>query len=82
MQTLAPLGATCGLLTGAHDGGGKAPRKEAIAAGTWQAVIGYALISERVEFANLRLTITDEQHRFGVRQRTTLESRARATRRT
>lgn len=42
-------------------------------------VIGtHALISEGVEFANLRLTVTDEQHRFGVRQRTTLENKGDA----
>ena len=45
----------------------------------FEAVIGtHALISEGVEFANLRLTITDEQHRFGVRQRTTLEGKGDA----
>ena len=45
----------------------------------FEAVIGtHALISEGEEFANLRLTITDEQHRFGVRQRTTLEGKGDA----
>ena len=80
VQTLAPLGVTCGLLDGAHDKAAEKRRaKEAIAAGAWQAVIGtHALISEGVEFANLRLTITDEQHRFGVRQRTTLEGKGDA----
>lgn len=38
----------------------------------------HALISEGVEFDNLRLTVTDEQHRFGVRQRTTLENKGDA----
>ena len=79
VQTLAPLGVTCGLLTGHMTAAEKRRAKEAIAAGAWQAVIGtHALISEGVEFANLRLTITDEQHRFGVRQRTTLEGKGAA----
>ena len=79
VQTLAPLGVTCGLLTGRMTAAEKRRAKEAIAAGAWQAVIGtHALISEGVEFANLRLTITDEQHRFGVRQRTTLEGKGDA----
>lgn len=79
VQTLAPLGVTCGLLTGHMTAAEKRRAKEAIAAGAWQAVIGtHALISEGVEFANLRLTITDEQHRFGVRQRTTLEGKGDA----
>jgi len=50
--------------------------REAIASGAWQVVIGtHALISEGVEFADLGLVITDEQHRFGVRQRTMLEEK-------
>jgi len=40
-------------------------------------VIGtHALLSEELEFNNLGLVITDEQHRFGVRQRAVLKSKA------
>ena len=47
--------------------------------GKIQVVIGtHALISENVEFSNLGLVITDEQHRFGVIQRATLKDKARA----
>ena len=79
VETLAPLGVTCGLLTGHMTASEKRRAREAIATGAWQVVIGtHALISEGVEFANLRLTVTDEQHRFGVRQRTTLENKGDA----
>lgn len=47
-----------------------------IADGTAQIVVGtHALIETTVEFANLALVITDEQHRFGVRQRGALENK-------
>ncbi|NLY09917.1 MAG: ATP-dependent DNA helicase RecG [Tissierellia bacterium] len=47
--------------------------KEKIASGMTNIVIGtHALIQEDVIFANLALAITDEQHRFGVKQRKTL----------
>ena len=40
-------------------------------------VIGtHALIQEGVKFAKLGLVVTDEQHRFGVNQRSTLEKKA------
>ena len=44
-----------------------------VKAGEVDAVLGtHALLEERVEFKTLRLAIIDEQHRFGVRQRSTL----------
>lgn len=73
IEMLAPLGVTCGLLTGHMTAAERRRAREAIASGEWQVVIGtHALISEGVEFADLRLTITDEQHRFGVEQRAAL----------
>lgn len=73
MEMLRPLGITCGLLTGKLTAAQKRLAKEAIESGEWQVVIGtHALISEGVNFKCLGLVITDEQHRFGVRQRTNL----------
>ena len=79
VEMLGRLGITCGLLTGRMTAAERRRAREAIALGEWQVVIGtHALISEGVEFHNLRLVITDEQHRFGVRQRTMLEGKGGA----
>ncbi|MBP3649649.1 MAG: ATP-dependent DNA helicase RecG [Clostridia bacterium] len=64
---------TCGLLLGGMTVKERRNALECIATGQWQIVIGtHALISEAVQFAKLGLCITDEQHRFGVAQRTAL----------
>jgi len=48
-----------------------------IAAQELDIVIGtHALIQEDVKFANLGLVVTDEQHRFGISQRSTLEKKS------
>ena len=74
---LEPLGVTAGLLTGSVKGGAKKRLLQAIASGEAQAVVGtHAVLSEGVEFARLGLAVTDEQHRFGVRQRTQLAQKA------
>lgn len=70
---LGRFGITCGLLTGRMTAAEHRRACEQIESGKWQVVIGtHALISKGVRYANLRLVITDEQHRFGVRQRTDL----------
>lgn len=70
---LTPLGITCGLLVGGMKAKERKEALAAIATGAWQVVIGtHALISEGVAYQNLGLVITDEQHRFGVRQRSAL----------
>ena len=50
--------------------------RERIAAGEVQVVIGtHALLSESTRFEHLGLVITDEQHRFGVGQRSRLSAK-------
>ena len=61
------------LLTGSVKGRARKEALQAIADGSAHVVIGtHALFQDAVEFRNLSLVITDEQHRFGVRQRTGL----------
>lgn len=50
-----------------------------IASGEANVIIGtHALIQEKVVYENLGLVITDEQHRFGVKQREALTTRGNA----
>ncbi len=73
---LEPLGIRCGLLTGSLRAKAKREAHAACAEGAWDAVFGtHALISEGVTYRNLALVVTDEQHRFGVRQRSTLQEK-------
>lgn len=61
------------LLTGSVSASGKREIYEKIESGEANVVIGtHALIQEKVNYQNLALVITDEQHRFGVRQREAL----------
>lgn len=61
------------LLTGSLTAREKRRTKESIALGTCNVIVGtQALLQDDVDFYNLRLVITDEQHRFGVKQRETL----------
>lgn len=60
-----------GLLTGSSKN--KKKILSDIADGNYDIVVGtHALIEDRTVFKNLGLCITDEQHRFGVRQRAAL----------
>lgn len=73
---LEPLGIRCGLLTGSMRAKEKREARRQLESGEWQAVFGtHALISEGVEYQRLGLSITDEQHRFGVRQRSALQDK-------
>lgn len=76
----APLGVNVALLTGATVKSAPLRRElmQHIKDGDINLVIGtQALIQEGVEFHNLGLVITDEQHRFGVEQRQELRNKGR-----
>ncbi len=61
------------LLTGSVTKTKKAKLKEAVRNGEIDIVIGtHAVLQEDVQFKSLGLIVTDEQHRFGVEQRTSL----------
>lgn len=63
----------CGLLLGSMTAKEKREAKKALETGVWRVAIGtHALISKSIKYQNLGLCITDEQHRFGVAQRTAL----------
>ncbi|MCR5650551.1 MAG: ATP-dependent DNA helicase RecG [Lachnospiraceae bacterium] len=67
------LGVKCVLLSGAMTEKEKKTARKCIKDGEAALVIGtHALITDLVEFKNLALAITDEQHRFGVGQRKAL----------
>ncbi len=66
------------LLTGSCTAKEKRLIYEKIASGETKMIIGtHALIQEKVEYQNLALVITDEQHRFGVRQRETFSAKGK-----
>ncbi len=67
------------LLIGAMSATEKKKAYEQIASGEANLIIGtHALIQERVVYKNLALVVTDEQHRFGVRQRESLVNKGNA----
>ena len=67
------------ILTGRDKGAERARKLAALAAGEIQVLVGtHAVFQRGVEFADLRLAVVDEQHRFGVRERLELGSKGRA----
>ena len=76
---LAPFGLTVIKLTGSMKAAEKRKSLAALASGEAALAVGtHALISEDVEYASLGLVITDEQHRFGVKQRAALSAKGRS----
>ena len=64
------------LLTGSIAKKDKQPIYTGLKDGSINIVIGtHALIQDEVEYNNLGLVVTDEQHRFGVNQRTNLKNK-------
>ena len=66
------------LLTGKMTAKDKREALASIASGEANVILGtHAIIQEGVEFSNLSLVITDEQHRFGVKQRETFKNKGK-----
>ena len=73
---LAPTGVRCELLIGSTTKAERRPIHEGLQDGSVGIIIGtHALIEDDVVFKNLGLAIIDEQHRFGVDQRSRLWSK-------
>ena len=76
-RMLEPLGVRVALLTGSVKGAAKKAVRKAIAEGEADLVVGtHAVLGPDVEFRKLGFAVTDEQHRFGVRQRSALAGKA------
>ena len=72
-RLFAPMGISVALLTGSMTAKEKKAVRDGLLDGSVQIAVGtHALISESTVFHNLGLVITDEQHRFGVGQRSRL----------
>ncbi len=77
-QLFSSLGYKVELLVGATRAAEKRRILEALKNGETDLVVGtHSLIGDSVEFCRAGLVITDEQHRFGVRQRAALGEKAR-----
>ena len=72
------LGIKTALITGATSASEKRRIYDGVAVGDIKVIIGtHALLNDKLEFDRLGLVITDEQHRFGVRQRSVLAEKTR-----
>lgn len=75
---LGPLGVRMRLLTGSTTESARQEILRALADGQIDLLIGtHALLTDRVQFHDLGLVVTDEQHRFGVAQRSVLRDKGR-----
>ena len=72
-ELAAPLGINIKILTGSVKTAERRIIHEALEDGSLHIIIGtHALLEDKVQFKNLGLAIIDEQHRFGVEQRSKL----------
>ena len=75
-RIFAPLGISVALLTGSQTPKQKRLIREQIASGEVQVAVGtHALLTDATQFCDLGLVIADEQHRFGVAQRSKLSAK-------
>ena len=78
-RILEPQGVVCRLLTGSTKTKERKMILEELKNHQCDAVFGtHALISRDVEYGRLGLVITDEQHRFGVNQRSDLQLKGKS----
>lgn len=77
-EILEKYGIKCELLIGSVTKKKKEEMLERLKNGEIDILIGtHALLEENVVFKNLGLVVTDEQHRFGVRQRATISKKGK-----
>ena len=77
-KLFAPMGVRLELLTGSMKDKEKKLARQRIAAGEVDFIIGtHALITDATDFYDLGMVIADEQHRFGVAQRSKLSAKAK-----
>ena len=77
-KLLSKLGIKVGLLISAMKKSEKDVVLQQIKSGELDCIIGtHALITKSVEYKKLGLVVVDEQHRFGVNQRSTLKGKAK-----
>ena len=75
-RLLSPMGIQVGLLTGSMKEKDKKAVRTQLSDGSIQLAIGtHALLSDATTFRDLDLVIADEQHRFGVAQRSRLSAK-------
>ena len=75
-RLLSPMGIQAGLLTGSMKEKDKKAVRTQLSDGSIQLAIGtHALLSDATTFRDLDLVIADEQHRFGVAQRSKLAAK-------
>ncbi len=78
-KLFAPLGLRTALLTGSMTPKQKKETRDALADGSIDLVIGtHALLTGTTVFCDLGLVIADEQHRFGVAQRSALSAKGQS----
>jgi len=79
-RLLEPLGLSIAFLTGNIKAAGRKELIKNLADGSIDIVVGtHALFSGDVEYKNLKLVVIDEQHRFGVTQRSLIMSKGKET---
>jgi len=79
VEWVTPLGLSVGMFLGSNTKKVRTKIHQDLKNGQTHIAVGtHALIQENVEFSNLGAIVIDEQHRFGVKQRTLLKTKAQS----